>query len=683
MPARHLAAFAAAAALLAPAILTAQPAAAPGLDLTAMDRSVTPGDDFHAFANGTWLKTTQIPPDRSSWGAGAELVEKTDKRVADLIQQAAAKASAGSEARKIGDYYRTYLDEARIDRLGMAPIRPTLARIAAIRTKQALAAEFGRELRADVDAMNNTHFQTANLFGLWVEQDLNAPGRYAPYLLQGGLGLPDRDYYLADNPRMAGIREAYKAHLVKVLGLMGVKDPQAEAGRVFDLETRIAHVHETRAESEDVKKANNPWTRGEFTAKAPGLAWGAFFAAAGLARQPGFIVWHPSAVTGEAALVASVPLSTWREYLALHQVEHFSGVLPKPFRDERFAFYGHALSGTPQQPARWKQAVGATNAALGEAVGKLYVARYFPPQSKAAVEAMVKDLLTAFRARIDRLSWMAPATKAEALRKLQTLKVGVGYPDHWIDYSGLVVVKGDAFGNAGRAELFEYRRNLAKLGRPVDRGEWAMTPQTVNAVNLPIRNAINFPAAILQSPYFDPRNPASMNFGGTGATIGHEISHSFDDQGALFDADGRLRNWWTPGDFAHFHASAQALAAQFSRYHPFPDLALNGEQVLSENIADLAGLNAAYDAYRMANGGHEGPDMQGFTGDQQFFLAFAQSWRTKIREAALRQRVITDGHAPPEYRAQTVRNLDPWYPAFDVKPGQKLYLPPEERVRIW
>lgn len=683
MPACRFAAFTAAAALLAPAALNAQPGAAPGLDLAAMDRSVAPGDDFYAFANGSWLRTTEIPADRSSWGAGAELVEKTDKRVADLIQEAAAKAPAGSQARKIGDYYQTYLDDTRIDRLGLAPIHPMLARIEAIRSRQALAAELGRELRADVDALNSTNFHTTNLFGLWVEQDLNDPHRYAPYLLQGGLGLPDRDFYLVENPHMAEIRAAYKAHLVKVLGLLGVRDAQAEADRVFDLESRIARVHATRAQSEDVKKADNPWTRAEFAAKAPGLDWSAFFAAARLEHQPRFIVWHPQAVTGEAALVASVPLATWREYLALHQVEHFSGVLPKAFRDERFAFFGRTLNGTPQQPVRWKQAVGATNAALGEAVGQLYVARYFPPQSKAAVEAMVKDLMAAFRARIERLSWMAPATKAEALRKLQTLKVGVGYPDHWIDYTGLAVVKGDAFGNAERAELFEYRRNLAKLGRPVDRGEWAMTPQTVNAVNLPIKNALNFPAAILQAPYFDPRNPASMNFGGTGATIGHEISHSFDDQGALFDADGRLRNWWTPSDFAHFHASAQALAAQFSRYHPFPDLALNGEQVLSENIADLAGLNAAYDAYRMANGGREGPAMQGFTGDQQFFLAFAQSWRTKIREAALRQRVITDGHAPPEYRADTVRNLDPWYPAFDVKPGQKLYLPPEERVRIW
>jgi putative endopeptidase len=459
---------------------------------------VAPGDDFYAYANGAWLKAAEIPPDRASWGVGAERVEKTDKRVADLIQEAAAKAPAGSQARKVGDYYQTYLDEARIDGLGLAPIRPTLARIGAIRTRPALAAELGRELRADVDAMNATHFHTTNLFGLWVEQDLNDPHRYAPYLLQGGLGLPDRDYYLVDNPHMAEVRAAYKAHLVRVLSLMGVKDAEAQAGRIYDLETRIARVHATRADSEDVKKADNPWTRAAFATKAPGFDWAAFFAAAGLEHQSRFIVWHPQAVTGEAALAASVPLSTWREYLALHQVEHFSGVLPKAFRDERFAFYSHTLNGTPQQAARWKQAVSGTNAALGEAVGRLYVARYFPPQSKAAVEAMVKDLMAGFRARIEHLSWMAPATKAEALRKLDTLKVGVGYPDHWIDYSGLAVVKGDAFGNAERAEQFEYRRNVAKLGRPVDRGEWAMTPQTVNAVNLPVKNALNFPAAILR-----------------------------------------------------------------------------------------------------------------------------------------------------------------------------------------
>ncbi|MGZ6020357.1 MAG: M13 family metallopeptidase [Phenylobacterium sp.] len=653
-----------------------------GLDLAGMDRNVRPGDDFCAYANGHGLATTEIPADRSSWGVGQELTELTTARTQALIQ-GAAKAKPGTEARKIGDYFSAYLDEKKINSLGLKPLQPTLARIAAIKDKKGLAAEFGRELRADVDALNSTNFYTDHLFGLWVEQDLNDTKRYAPYLLQGGLGMPDRDFYISDSPRMAKIRDAYKAHIAKVLTLAGKADAEAQAQKIFDLETAIAKAHAPRGDSEDVLKANNPWARADFAKNAPGLDWTAYFTAAGLQARPQFIVWHPGAVTGEAALVASQPLETWKAYLAYLQINHYSGVLPKAFADERFAFYGTTLSGTPQQQARWKRAVNSTNNALGEAVGKLYVAKYFPPEAKAKVQAMVGDLIAAFRVRIEKLDWMAPATKAEAMRKLSTLKVGVGYPDHWIDYSSLKVLPGDALGNAQRAELFEYRRNLAKFGRAVDRGEWAMTPQEVNAVNLPVRNALNFPAAILQAPYFDVRNPIAMNLGGTGATIGHEISHSFDDQGAMFNADGQLKNWWTPSDLAHFQASGKALAKQFDQYHAFPDLPLKGEQELSENIADIAGLNAAYDAYRIANGGKEGPSQQGFTGDQQFFIAFAQSWRAKFREALIRQIVVTDGHALDEFRADTVRNMDAWYPALNVKPGEKLYLAPADRVRIW
>jgi predicted metalloendopeptidase len=381
--------------------------------------------------------------------------------------------------------------------------------------------------------------------------------------------------------------------------------------------------------------------------------------------------------------VGSEPLAAWKDYLALRQVEHHSTVLPKAFDDEHFAFFGQVLSGTPQQQVRWKRAVNATSAGIGQGVGKLYVAKYFPPASKRGVEAMVKDLVAAFDKRIDGLDWMAPATKAEAKRKLSTLKVGVGYPDRWIDYSGLKVSPGEALANQDRAEAFEYRRNLAKFGHPVDRGEWAMNPQLVNAVNLPVKNALNFPAAILQAPKFNPASPVAANYGDIGAVIGHEISHSFDDQGAQFDSQGRLRNWWTAADFSHFQASGKALAEQFSAYRPFPDLALKGEQELSENIADIAGLNASYDAYRLANGGKEGPSAQGLTGDQQFFIAFAQGWRAKYREAQLRQQVITDGHAPSPWRALTVRNMDAWYQAFPVKPGDKLYLAPKDRVRVW
>jgi putative endopeptidase len=395
------------------------------------------------------------------------------------------------------------------------------------------------------------------------------------------------------------------------------------------------------------------------------------------------VAWHPRAIAGLSALVASEPLDVWKDWLTFHAIDRNAAVLPRAFLDERFAFHGRTLSGIPQIAERWKRAVDATGAALGEAVGQLYVERYFPPQAKESVREMVSNIVAAFDRRIGQLDWMSPATKAKAREKLKTLQVGVGYPDKWIDYSGLEVVRGDAFGNYQRAALFEYRRNLARLGRPSDKTEWAMTPQTVNAVNLPLQNAINFPAAILQPPFFDPAAPAAVNYGAIGATIGHEISHSFDDQGALFDAQGRLANWWTKEDFAHFEASGAQLAAQYDQYMPFPGLHVNGKQTLSENIADLAGLAAAYDAWRMSLGGARAPSEGGFTGEQQFFLAYAQSWRSKTREPQLRQQIITDGHAPDAYRAATVRNLDAWYPAFAVKPGQRLFLAPENRVRVW
>jgi putative endopeptidase len=482
---------------------------------------------------------------------------------------------------------------------------------------------------------------------------------------------------------MAAIRDKYQAHIAAVLALAHVSDAAAKAARIFTLERRIAQAHWTRTQSEEVLKGNNHWTRQEFDTRAPGLDWREFFGAAGLEHQGTFVVWQPSAVTGLAALTASVPLETWKDYLRFHALEHASPYLPKAFVDEQFAFHGQVLTGTPQLPDRWKRAVSATNQALGMAVGRLYVARYFPPSEKARAEELVRNLLSAFAVRIDRLQWMAPQTRARAKEKLATLRVGVGYPDKWRDYSGLTVVRGDALGNAERAELFDYHYNLAKLGKPVDRSEWAMTPQLVNAVNLPAMNALNFPAAILQPPYFDPRRDPVLDYGSIGAVIGHEISHSFDDQGALFDAGGRLRNWWTKEDFAHFEAAGKALAAEFDRYHPFPDVAVNGEQTLSENIADVAGLSDAYDAWHLTLKGKVPAGASGLSAEQLFFLSFAQSWRTKIREAALRQRLVTDGHAPPEYRADTVRNLDAWYAAFDVKPGEKLYLAPADRVRVW
>jgi predicted metalloendopeptidase len=655
-----------------------------GVDLAGIDRSVAPGDDFFRYANGTWLKATEIPADRSVWGTSSVLGELTARRTADLIVEASkAGAPAGSDARKIGDTYASFLDEAAIEAKGLLPLRPTLESLAAIAEPLALARTLGGTLRADVDVLNNTNFYTANLFGLWVAQDLDDPSRYSPFLLQGGLGMPDRDYYLDASPRMAEIRTRYQAHIAAVLKLAGIADGEARAARVFDLERRIAEAHVSRVDSEDVRKGNNHWMRQDFVGRAPGLDWQVFFSAAGLNAQNEFVVWQPSAVTGIAALVRDQPLATWKDYLAFRALERAATYLPKAFVDEQFAFYGKVLSGTPKLRDRWKRGVDVTDAALGEAVGKLYVARYFSAAEKARAEEMVRNEVAAFSRRIDGLDWMAPQTKLKAKAKLLALKVGVGYPDTWRDYSALDVVQGDALGNAQRASLFRYRWNLKKLGRPVDRGEWVMNPQLVNAVNLPAMNALNFPAAILQPPKFDPARPEVSDYGSIGTVIGHEISHSFDDQGALFDASGRLENWWTKDDFAHFNASAEALVRQYDGYHPFPDLAVNGKLTISENIADVAGLAAAYDAYRLSLSGKEAPTVQGLTGDQQFFLSFAQSWRTKFREPALRQRIVIDSHAPAEYRADTVRNLDTWYDAFAVKPGQALYLAPKDRVRVW
>jgi predicted metalloendopeptidase len=652
-------------------------------DLPAVDTSVRPGDAFFQYVNGTWLKSTEIPPDRSSVSNDTVLSELNLKRTREIIEQTAKANDATSEARKVADYYIAFMDETAIEQRGLQPLQTLLKEIADVHDRESLAQLLGSLLRADIDVLNNTDLYTYNLLGLWVAQDLDDPSRYAAFLFQGGLGMPDRDYYLDTSESMAKTRAAYQKHLAKVLTLAKITDADAKAARIFELEKRIATVHGGRVDSIDVKKGNNHWSREDFDTRAPGLDWSAYFAAAGLEAQNSFVVWQPAAVAGLSALVASEPIENWKEYLTLRAIDHYAPYLSSDFVNENFEFYGKALSGTPQIRDRWKRGIAVTNAALGDAVGKLYVARHFTAAEKYRAEAMVHNLIAAFGRRIDQLDWMAPETKTKAKAKLGVLKIGVGFPDHWIDYSDLKIRSDDALGNVQRAELFEYHCKRAKLGQPVDRSEWVMTPQTINAVNLPAMNAMNFPAAILQPPFFDPDQPAVMDYGAMGAIIGHEISHSFDDQGALFDATGKLNNWWTPADFEHFKTAAARLVKQYDQYRPFPDLALNGQQVLSENIADLAGLAVAYDAWQLSLGGKPAPTVDGFTGDQQFFISFAQSWRDKTREPALRQQVITDGHAPSEYRTDTVRNLNAWYQAFDVKPIDKLYLSPDERVRIW
>ena len=670
-------------ALLAVASLSAQQETH-GIAIGNMDRSAKPGNDFNQYANGGWIQRTEIPPDRGRVGVFTTLSDLSDKRTADLIEEAAkANAKPGSNTQKIAALYNSYMDEAAIEAKGLAPLRPRLDSIATIRDKRELARALGESLRSDVDPLNDTNFHTANLFGLWVAPGFNDSEHYMAYLLQGGLELPDREYYLADTDPMRDIRTKYKVHISAMLKLAGFTDADARAGRIFELERAIAEKHISLADDEDVHKANNTWKQADFAAKAPGLDWAEYFRSAGLSKTGSFIVWQPSAFTGEAALVGSTPLDTWKDWLAFHLIEAHATVLPKALDNERFEFFGKTLSGTPEQRPRWKRGVALVNSLLGDAVGQLYAQRYFPPEAKAAAQAMVTNIVAAFRKRLENLSWMDPSTKAEAQAKLTTLYVGVGYPDTWREYSAYEVKADDVFGNLWRAGLVDYRHAVARLGRPIDRKEWAMTPQTVNAVNLPLQNALNFPAAILQPPFFDPRAPAASNYGAIGSVIGHEISHTFDTEGSAFDSKGRVRNWWTTADLAHFDAATAKLAAQYDTYKPFPDLAVNGKQTLAENIADVAGISAAYDGYRASLGSTAAPAQDGFTGDQQFFIAFGQNWGSKSRDASLRQQVMTDSHSPAPYRGDTVRNIDAWYAAFGVQPGETLYLAPADRVRIW
>jgi len=675
--------------VLAPFSAHAQDAATAethGIAVANMDRSVKPGDDFFRYANGAWIKRTEIPPDRSYVGIWDSLIDLSRQRTAGLIEEAAkAKAPAGSNARKIADLYHSFMDEAAIETRGLAPLRPRLDAIAAIRDKHELARALGESLRADVDPLNNTNFHTANLFGLWVAPGFNDSEHYAAYLLQGGLELQDREYYISDSESMREVRTKYQVHISAMLRLAGFNDTDSRARRVVALEHAIAEKHISLADDDDIHKANNTWNQAEFAAKAPGLDWEAYFRGAGLSSQASFIVWQPTAFSGESAVVASTALETWKDWMAYHLIEEYAGVLPKSIADERFAFFGKTLSGTPEQRPRWERGVGLTGEMLGDAVGQLYVQRYFSAEAKAQAQALVANIIAAFRRRIDALPWMDPATKAEAQNKLTTLYVGIGYPETWRDYSAYEVMADDIFGNLWRGSLFGYQRSVARLGHPVDRKEWCMFPQTVNAVNLPLQNALNFPAAILQPPFFDPQAPLAVNYGAIGSVIGHEISHTFDTEGSTFDSKGGVRNWWKPGDLEHFNAATAKLAAQYDAYKPFPDLTVNGKQTLAENIADVAGISAAYDGYRAAAGKAAGSENNpsGFSPDQQFFLAFAGNWRAKERDAALRQDVLTDGHSPDEYRAATVRNIDAWYVAFDVEPGEKLYLAPPDRVHIW
>ncbi|WP_232538644.1 M13 family metallopeptidase [Chromobacterium phragmitis] len=642
-----------------------------GVDFKGMDRKVRPQDNLALYANGGWMKRTPIPAERSSIGVAELLYERNQQRVRDLIEHADSAASA--DARKIADLYRSFLDEKTIARRGLAPLRPKLAAIAALDSADAAIAYMGRLQ----DQPEDTPFR------FYVGQDNKNSSAYLAGVYQSGLAM-DRDYYLEPSADFAAARKAYQAYLAKLLTLAGEKDAQPRAAAVLALETRLAKAQWSNVDNRDAQKTYNKTGAAELAGKLSGYDWPALLKDAQLSAAADLNLDQPSYLEQLPGLLRATPLPVLRDYLALRTLDAYAPYLDKPWAAARFDFYGKALDGRSADRPRWKKAVTLVNEGMGEAVGKLYVAKYFTPEAKRQADELVRNLLKAYDQSVDTLDWMSAETKKEAHQKLSKYVTKIGYPDKWRDYASLEIRADDLIGNVERVSEFNYRRQARHLGQPVDRAEWGMTPQTVNAYYNPANNEIVFPAAILQAPYFDPAFDPAVNYGSIGATIGHEISHGFDDQGHLFDGDGNMRNWWTAADEAHFKEVTAKLVKQYGGYEPVKGHKVNGALTLGENIADNAGLEIAYKAYRIALDGKEAPVRDGLSGDQRFFIAFAQSWRGKSRDAATLKQLVSDPHTPDLWRAfGTVRNLDPFYQAFQVKPGDKMYLPPAQRFHLW
>jgi putative endopeptidase len=638
-----------------------------GFDEQGMDKSVSPADDFYLFASGTWVKNTPIPADKSNYGMFGALDDLSKDRVKTVLE-----AEKGIKASKAGAAYASYLDEAAVAKLGMQPITPWLKQIRTAKDKAAL------QKLMPVAARNGVR----GLFGGYVGQDDKDPENYIFQISQGGTGLPDRDMYLVDNEKFEAVRKAYKGYLTKMLTLAGESNAEARADAIFALEKSIATVQWTREDSSDATKTYNKMTVAALDSIAPGIKMTPLLAALS-PKIKDVIVAQPSAITGIAKIFATADIGVLKDQMVVNTLLSYADYLPDTVSDTTFGFYGTILSGTPQRELRWKRGVSFTEGVVGEEVGKIYAAKYFPAETKAAMNVLVKNVLGAMGRRIDALEWMQPETKVKARQKLANFTTKIGYPDRWRDYSKLKIVRGDLFGNALRSNNFDFDDGISKLGSPLRRWEWGMLPQTVNAYANFGMNEVVFPAAILQPPFFDPKADPAINYGGIGAVIGHEVSHHFDDQGSKYDEKGRLSDWWTPSDVKAFEAAGKALIAQYDAYEIFPGANVKGEFTLGENIGDLAGLTIAYDAYHTSLGGKEAPVIDGMTGDQRFFLGWAQVWRRNYREANLRTRLGTDPHSPSAQRAWVVRNLDKWYDAFNPDPKGKLYLKPEARVRIW
>ena len=645
-----------------------------GVDLDAMKASVKPGDNFFEYVNGTWLDATEIPADKSRFGSFDLLRDRSDDRVKAIIEAAAAKgAPTGSEEQKIGDFYGAFMDMEAIEAAGLTPIQADLERIRAAETHEDLAKIMG-------DPMLGMR----SPLGGWVDVDFKDIENYIFYVTQSGLGMPNRNYYFDEGEKADQLRADYETYLTAMLTEAGVDDPAASAGRVMALETRMAEYHWEPVKRRDRSLTYNKMTVEEIKEYAPGLPWETMMAELGLEDQNAFIIRENDAIQGLANVFADTPVNVWQEYMQAHYVGGMSAYLPKRVDDASFAFYGKSLRGTEQQRDRWKRAVSQIDGSMGEMVGKVFVEKHFPPDSKAQMLDLVENLRAAFKDGIDNLEWMDAATKVEAQDKLRKFNPKIGYPDEWTDYSTLSVDRDNLIGTVKSANAWQWNDMIGKLGGPIDRGEWGMNPQTVNAYYRPSLNEIVFPAAILQAPFFDPNADAAVNYGGIGAVIGHEMGHGFDDQGRKTDGNGEQRDWWTEEDAESYKARAKDLADQYSQFEPLPGEFVNGELSLGENIGDLTGVTMAYAAYKRSLKGEEAPIIDGLTGDQRFFLAYAQIWKGKYRDDAMRAQVKNGPHSPVQYRANgIVRNFDAWYEAFDVQPGDALYLPPEERVKIW
>jgi predicted metalloendopeptidase len=643
-----------------------------GLDLSAGDAHVKPGDDFFAYANGHWLASFTIPADHASFGPFDRLNELSQERVRGIIEQAAAMhAAAGTPEQQIGDYYAAYMDQAAIEAHGLTPAQADLQRIGAAGTREAIARVFGSP-------------GFVSLFDVQLPPDFKNPDRYSVFISEATLGLPDRDYYLKDDPELKVLREKYVAYIAQMLKLGGVADAKGKARGIMEFETAASKVQWPIEKRRDVDAIYNPRTKAELVSFAPGFPWQEFLEVQQLGTRQDLVLGELGAIHDLAALFEQTSVATLQAFLTFHYLNSHAPYLPKAFDEARFAFYGTSMRGQPQQRERWKRAVDALDDALGEELGKLYVVRYFPPESKAKVQQLVADLEAALGERINALEWMSPQTKTRAHEKLAAFIAKIGYPDKWKDYSALSVRRDDLIGNVRRSAEWEWNYQIARLDKPVDRAEWQMTPQEINAYYNPSNNEIVFPAAILQPPFFDPNADAAVNYGAIGAVIGHEMGHGFDDQGRKFGPNGAMQDWWTAKDAEVFATRTGRLIKEFSGFEALPGLKVNGANTLGENIGDLGGLNMAHEAYVISLKGRPAPVIGGLSGDQRFFLAYAQVWREKYREGALRELVMSDVHSPSQFRVNgPLPNIDVWYSAFGVQPGDKLYLKPEERVRIW